>query len=550
MDKNSIDIKIREFAFYLKDFGLLNETNIKEFFKTFININENNQASSNHFNNDISIGLIYLKENLSKAMLEFFNLLTDERKRAIYLNIYSKFLQKREKDLFNKGNLLYKIYRNLSIKKYFFKWKGPDLNFHNNRKNKNRKINSFIDLQMDNFCFDIISENNTTNMNNNLIINSNNHRIVFKNNSNPKSENISSMNSYTDINSLILSTKSTVFNSNNNIILNSNNLKNKLFKDNKQSKINKYQTLNNSDKKNVIYENFEQQMGEEKKEPKKQNIKVNKSQLVKSSNKSFNMKNKNLNLNNDNKNKKAKKQFIKLIEKEKNNLKEVNIQTMRKTYNSNRPISNFNYDEYNKKNVYRRLYEQNIEYNKRKEQRIEDNIKEIKERSNHPIIKSNFNKFKNLQNKGNSKNKYFNRNTLNLLENQDNPKILRNNLKTMENLNLIREKQKRFSSFDNKDNNIDDKDHKEKEKKGQTFMENQRKCIELYNEMIKNEEIKTGKKFEENVKEKLFKELLNKIYQENRYNSNENTNDIIDENNINEVKPTEYEKIAQFNISN
>ena len=28
MDKNSIDIKIREFATYLKDFGILNETNI------------------------------------------------------------------------------------------------------------------------------------------------------------------------------------------------------------------------------------------------------------------------------------------------------------------------------------------------------------------------------------------------------------------------------------------------------------------------------------------------------------------------------------------
>ena len=71
---------------------------------------------------------------------------------------------------------------------------------------------------------------------------------------------------------------------------------------------------------------------------------------------------------------------------------------MRKTYNSNRPISNFNYDEYNKKNVYKRLYEQNIEQNKRKEQRIEENLKEIRERTNHPTIcNDSFNRYKNLK---------------------------------------------------------------------------------------------------------------------------------------------------------
>ena len=37
-NKNAIDIKIREFALYLKDFGLLNETNIKDFLNTFLNI--------------------------------------------------------------------------------------------------------------------------------------------------------------------------------------------------------------------------------------------------------------------------------------------------------------------------------------------------------------------------------------------------------------------------------------------------------------------------------------------------------------------------------
>ena len=541
MDKNSIDIKIREFAIYLKDFGLLNETNINDFFKTFLNKSEKNSAHSLNYKNDINLELIYLKENLSKAMFEFFNIMTEERKRIIYLNIYSKFLQKREKDLYDKGNFLYKKYCSLFSKKYFNKWKGLNSNNNINNENKNKVLKTFQNLQKDNFCFDIISGDNLTQINNDLIINSNNHKIIFKSNTSSTSKNISSVNSYTDINSLILSTKNTVFNNNNNIILNPNNFKNKLFENNKQSINNKYQTLNNSDKKKVIYERFEQKMKEEKLETKKKNSKKYQSQIIKQSNKNVTIKNKNNNLNSENIGKKVKKQFIKLIEKEKNNnQKEINIQPMRKTYNSDRPISNFNYDEYNKKNVYRRLYEQNIEYNKRKAQRIEENIKEIKERANHPIIKNNsFNKFKtfrnNYQNKDKNKNKFIKRNKITLLENKEKQKIFKNNCKTMENMCLVNDKEKRYSSFDNNIMNNKNDIDKKKEIQGKFFMENQRKCIELFNEMIKNEEKKAGKKFEETIKEKLFKELLNKMYHENEGNKDENGNkneDDLDEDNV------------------
>ena len=198
-NKNAIDIKIREFALYLKDFGLLNETNIKDFLNTFLNISGNEQISSNNFKNDINLELIYLKENLSKTMFEFFNLMTEERKRITYLNMYSKFLQKREKDLTNKGHFLYKIYCSEKIKGHFQKWKAQNSNFNINKQKKNEEINSFKNLQTDNFCFNIISENNIEKMNNNLIFNSNNHKIIFKNNSNPKSENLSSIGSYTEI---------------------------------------------------------------------------------------------------------------------------------------------------------------------------------------------------------------------------------------------------------------------------------------------------------------------------------------------------------------
>ena len=545
MNKKTNVIKIREFAFYLKDFGLLNDMNINEFLKTFMNLNENEQILSNNLN-DINIELIYLKENLAKAMLEFFNSLTEEKKRIIYLNMYSKFLQKREKDLSNKGDLLYKSYCSLNIKKFFVKWKDSNINNAINRKTNNQTINKFLNLQQDNFCFNIISDNNNnSNSNNNIIINSNNHKIIFKKNTNNKLENRKEVNPYSDINSLILTTKSTVFNSNNNIILHSSNFQNKLFNDKKLSKNYKYQTIDNDDKKNIIFENFEQKIKEEKKEIKKRNSKGNKSQVLKSSNKSLPAKNKNNYINNDNQGKKVKKQFISLIEKEKTKIKENNIQTIRKTYNSNRPISNFNYDEYNKKNVYRRLYEQTIEQNKRKEKRIEDNLKEIKERSNHPTISSNsFNKYKNPKKNNkykdnNNNNKYTNRNKINLIEKGKNNK---ENFSTMENFYLENETN-RLSEFQKKNDKVQYKNENEKMKRGQNFMENQKKCIQLYDDIIKCEEKKIGKKFDEKEKENFFKELLIKMYKENisKKDKEEKTNDdILDENNLNSIEITQH----------
>ena len=153
MNKNAIDIKVREFALYLKDFGLLNETNIKDFLNTFLNISGNEQISSNNFKNDINL-----------------ELMTEERKRITYLNMYSKFLQKRKKDLSNKGYFLYKIYCNEKIKGHFQKWKKQNSNFNINKRNKTEEINNFKNLQTDNFCFNIISETNIEKMNNNLIV--------------------------------------------------------------------------------------------------------------------------------------------------------------------------------------------------------------------------------------------------------------------------------------------------------------------------------------------------------------------------------------------
>ena len=87
----------------------------------------------------------------------------------------------------------------------------------------------------------------------------------------------------------------------------------------------------------------------------------------------------------------------------------------------------------------------------------------------------------------------------------------------------LKDKRIRYTSYnENKKENIN---NEQKRKDGKNFIESQRQCIELFNHMIENEEKKGGKIFNENEKENLFKDLLNKIYkdiQNDKINNNEN----------------------------
>jgi hypothetical protein len=64
---------------------------------------------------------------------------------------------------------------------------------------------------------------------------------------------------------------------------------------------------------------------------------------------------------------------------------EKQIPKQRNTYNHSRPKSSLYYNENTKIPVYQRLYDQNKEKMKRQEERVKENINEIKERANHPI---------------------------------------------------------------------------------------------------------------------------------------------------------------------
>ena len=564
MDVNPIDIKIREFSLYLKEFGLLNETNINDFLKQFKNTSENSFVSSGIFETDVNVGLIYLKENLSKAMLEFFNLMTEERKKITYLNIYSKFLKKREEELSKKGKTIYNMYYSLCIKKYFLNWKKGNSrkkikienikSNDNNNKENNTKI-SIKDYKMDNFCFDIIS-NLDHDVNHNVVINSNNKKIIFNTNNSNKFFNSTTLNSNNNnINTFLLSSKirftdKIPYQKKNNIpnMHNLNNIhtpnqtiKNPsiLFKNENNDNYN--DNKNNNFRPQEVKENlldkliFPLNNSKDFKKINNHNFPKNNNNLNKSNSNSVrhsvdpSKRPNNINIKKNNRN----NNYNNIFDKE-----EKQIPKQRNTYNHSRPKSSLYYNENTKIPVYQRLYDQNKEKMKRQEERVKENINEIKERANHPIQKKRSNKILKKNNSGsnistfkgrlaNKDNNVSYSNRYRITYDGEDPKLFDKQYVSkkidevlFDKYNINSNKPKiRYNNYNNEVKNTDDDNAiKEKKNDGKNFMENQRKCIEQFNEMIEKEEKRSGKFFNENDKENMFKDLLNKLYKENQKN--------------------------------
>ena len=558
MDINPIDIKIKEFASYLKDFGLLNETNINDFFKKFKNISENSINSSGIYETDINVGLIYLKENLSKTMLEFYGLMTEERKKILYLNIYSKFIHKREENLKIKGKKIYNIYSSFIIKKYFNNWKKENLitnntsnlnNINNSNKVNNIQISNIIkDYKKDNFCFDILSNNESSN-NNNLIINSNNNKILFNRNNSARITNSSISSNNNNINSFLLNAQNRFSDKNlyNSDIKISNEFQNDPLFQNKNSEkmiiYNKPKIIKDNVLDKLFYPKDKRFIQKEKKE-KDNNKLLYDINSAKNNNKSYNYMRHSIEPKKKNNMKKSSSNNIKTVSKfneNELNINQYSTPKMRNTYNSARPKSSlpYNNENNNRLSVYQRLYDQNKEKIKRQEERIKESLNEIKERANHPIQKkNNYNNFRNI----NKNNKNINNNKYKIQYDEENPNFFNKQFvsKKIEEVLLDKsnkEKKSRYSCYNN--NYKKNLNYDQKRKDGQNFIESQRKCIKLFNDMIDREEKRGGKIFNENEKENMFKDLLYKLYKENKNEI------IINNNNLNED-----EKVNEQNYNN
>ena len=73
--------------------------------KIFKEISNNNLLSSSVYEEtDKSLSLIYFKDNISKTIVEFYNSLSDEKKKLFAMNIFMKYSRKKEEKEKNNDN--------------------------------------------------------------------------------------------------------------------------------------------------------------------------------------------------------------------------------------------------------------------------------------------------------------------------------------------------------------------------------------------------------------------------------------------------------------
>lgn len=175
MEKNPIQKKIKDFTNYLEDIGLLASINVPDFLTKFKTISENNTLSSGMEETDFNIALIYLKDNISKTMVEIYDAMSNERKKIISINVYSKYLEKKNINLEKRSNALFKLSNKITKKIYFTFWKN------NIEKQREIKIRYKYLYKIEKFYFSICKRK-TNNRNAALKSNQNIDNLFLKSN--------------------------------------------------------------------------------------------------------------------------------------------------------------------------------------------------------------------------------------------------------------------------------------------------------------------------------------------------------------------------------
>ena len=101
---DNLDNKIRDFSNYLLDLGFLNGLNYSDFCKKFKEINQTNMISSELEDMNLNIDSIYFKDNALKTIVEFYNSMTEDKKKLFAMNIFTKYTKKKEEEETNKDN--------------------------------------------------------------------------------------------------------------------------------------------------------------------------------------------------------------------------------------------------------------------------------------------------------------------------------------------------------------------------------------------------------------------------------------------------------------
>ena len=393
---NILEAEIKNFANYLMEFGLLNTTGYIDFCKKFNEIN-NNIISSEIEDADKKIALLYFKDNASKAILEFLNNLSEPRKLLMALNIYSKYEEKKEN---KKQKQIEKNEENREneIKKSISSEKISQIESKNN-------LSDLLTIEKFYFQFLITKKHNDQNISvikpkiNNYNDNNLYNKYTRAKKMKPLSEHKKSK-----------SEKYTNF-------FNKRNNKQEITKENSINENcvfqpNMYNTTNNNKKSSPHKRHISQekytvfdrlfQNSKKKKEILDENLNKNWFQPNYSSSKNRTRESFDGRLKKSEENRKLKEKIKKEEEQKEFHEKFPFAPKTGKNINKNKSFQS--------EPIYLKLYKENDKKRKRQELRIKQNMNEIKNMSNHPIMTRNKVEYLNILK--NSKTSYTNKNKI------------------------------------------------------------------------------------------------------------------------------------------
>ena len=140
-----MDSIFSNFSEYLIRIGFLTNSNIEDFRKILFGQNNTidystlTTSSEKHFDSDL------IKNKISNCILEFLNLLSNDKKKNLGLSLFTKFYEINYEKEIESVKILFEKYKILKLKTYFEKWKN--LTFEINKifkSNKNSNSNILI----------------------------------------------------------------------------------------------------------------------------------------------------------------------------------------------------------------------------------------------------------------------------------------------------------------------------------------------------------------------------------------------------------------------
>lgn len=162
MSSKFIEQTYKEFLDYLMEYGFISGSTLGDFKKKYEKINEEGLKPEAVKTSDEEMALIYFKDIISKTIIDFYDELSEERKKLLAMNIFNKFLSNKKNVQSENAMLIFNLYQKYKMIRPFFEiWKNvlcKTCYINTSQKSEIKLYNSLCKNAMD-----LIDENNSKN---------------------------------------------------------------------------------------------------------------------------------------------------------------------------------------------------------------------------------------------------------------------------------------------------------------------------------------------------------------------------------------------------